>query len=54
MYKRKFNSEEGQRHKSVKLNDDAKKHSLDSDEEDETDDTNVLDEEDIEGFCYLF
>lgn len=29
--------------------DDVKKHSLDSDEEDEVDDKNVLDEEDIEG-----
>lgn len=49
MYKRKFDGKENQKRKCVRIDDNVKKHSLDSDEEDEKDDNNVLDEDDIEG-----
>lgn len=49
MYKRKFDGEDIQKRKHVRTDDNVKKHSLDSDEEDEKDDNNILDEDDIEG-----
>lgn len=49
MYKRKFDGDENQKRKYVRTEENIKKHSLDSDEEDEKDDNNVLDEDEIEG-----